>query len=276
MNPHGGHSASLGGFSGSLWRHRKLILQMVRREVIGRYRGSFLGLAWSFFYPILMLAVYTFVFSVVFKARWGIGDDEGKTQFALVLFSGLIIYNLFAETANRAPQLILTNVNFVKRVVFPLEILPVVIIGAALFQSFVSLLVLLAALFALNGFLHWTILFSPIVFLPIVVLTLGFTWVLASLGVFLRDVGQIIGIVTTIMLFVSPIFYPISALPERLQPWLMLNPLTFIIEQARAVLIFGHAPNWIGLLLYSAIAMSIAWLGFAWFQKTRKGFADVL
>lgn len=276
MNPHGGHSASLAGFSGSLWRHRKLILQMVRREVIGRYRGSFLGLAWSFFYPILMLAVYTFVFSVVFKARWGIGDDEGKTQFALVLFSGLIIYNLFAETANRAPQLILTNVNFVKRVVFPLEILPVVIIGAGLFQSFVSLLVLLAALFALNGFLHWTILFSPIVFLPIVVLTLGFTWMLASLGVFLRDVGQIIGIVTTIMLFVSPIFYPISALPERLQPWLMLNPLTFIIEQARAVLIFGHAPNWIGLLLYSAIAMSIAWLGFAWFQKTRKGFADVL
>jgi lipopolysaccharide transport system permease protein len=275
-NPHHAHSISLRTLTVSLWVNRNLILQMVRREVLGRYRGSVLGMAWSFFYPVLMLMVYTFVFSVIFKARWGISSDESKTQFALVLFSGLIVYNLFSETANRAPHMLLSNVNYVKKVVFPLEILPVVAVGTALFQSLVSLAVLLAAMLLVNGFVHWTVILSPIVLLPIVIVTLGCAWVLASLGVFLRDVGQVVGIVTTIMLFVSPIFYPISALPEAVRPWLLLNPLTFIIEQARAVLIWGRLPDWTGLLIYSACAAMVAWLGFAWFQRTRKGFADVL
>ncbi|MCJ8499399.1 ABC transporter permease [Desulfatitalea alkaliphila] len=270
------HSASFAALAASLWGHRALILRMIRREVIGRYRGSILGLAWSFFHPLLMLAVYTFVFSVVFKARWGVGTEESRLQFALVLFAGLIIYNLFAETANRAPYLILQNVNFVKKVLFPLEILPVVAIGTALFQGLVSLIVLLLAVLLVNGAVSWTAVLCPLVLLPIVVATLGFAWVLASLGVYLRDVGQIIGIVTTIMLFVSPIFYPVSALPEAFRPWLLLNPLTFVIEQARAVLIWGELPHWRGLLLYSAVAVAAAWAGFAWFQKTRKGFADVL
>lgn len=276
MNPHQAHSASVRKLSTSLWLNRTLIFQMVRREVIGRYRGSVLGLAWSFFHPILMLAVYTFVFSVVFKARWGLGEEESRTQFAVVLFAGLIVYNLFAETANRAPHMIVSNANFVKKVVFPLEILPAVAMGTALFQSLVSLAVLLAALFLLNGFLHWTVLLSPLVLLPLVAATLGFAWALASLGVFLRDVGHIIGIVTTILLFVSPIFYPVSALPKAFRPWILLNPLTFIIEQARAVLIWGQPPDWLGLGIYGASAIIVAWLGFAWFQKTRKGFADVL
>jgi lipopolysaccharide transport system permease protein len=276
VNPYQIHRASFRDLAISLWLNRKLIIQMVRREVIGRYRGSVLGLAWSFFHPILMLTVYTFVFSVVFKARWGAGGEESKAQFAMVLFAGLIVYNLFAETANRAPHVLTSNVNLVKKVVFPLEILPVVAIGSALFQCLVSLAVLLLALFLMNGSLHWTVLLSPIVMLPIVMATLGFAWTLASLGVFLRDVGQIIGIITTILLFVSPIFYPISALPEAIRPWLMFNPLTFIIEQTRAVLIWGQPPDWFGLGVYCALATIIAWLGFAWFQKTRKGFADVL
>jgi lipopolysaccharide transport system permease protein len=276
INPHQGHSASLQNLSLSLWRNRKLIAQMVRREVIGRYRGSALGLTWSFFHPVLMLTVYTFVFSVVFKARWGLAGDESKTQFAVVLFAGLIIYNFFAETANRAPQLIISNANFVKKVVFPLEILPVVAMGSALFQSLVSLVVLLLAMLLINGFLHWTILLFPIVLLPMVIATLGVAWALASFGVFLRDVGQIIGIITTILLFVSPIFYPISFLPEAIRPWLLLNPLSFIIEQARSVIVWGEPPDWLGLAIYTAVATTIAWLGFAWFQKTRKGFADVL
>ena len=147
--------------------------------------------------------------------------------------------DLFAEVLNRAPRLILSNVNYVKKVVFPLEILPVITMGAALFHSLISLGVLLAAFALFNGYLHWTAVFTPLVLLPLVILTLGLAWMLASLGVFLRDVGQTIGIITTVMMFLSPVFYPITALPEEFRPWIMANPLTFIIEQAREVLDLG-------------------------------------
>lgn len=276
MNPHQAHKASLTEMVASLWRNRQLIVQMSKREVVGRYRGSVMGMAWSFFNPVLMLAVYTFVFSVVFKARWGVGGEESKTQFAIVLFVGMIVHGLFAEVVNRAPGLILGNVNYVKKVVFPLEILTVVSMGAALFHSLVSLSVLLMAFALLNGHLYWTAILIPLVLFPLVILTLGLAWILASLGVFLRDVGQTIGIITTVMLFLAPVFYPISSLPEQLRPWIMANPLTFIIEQAREILIWGHLPNWTGLGIYMLSATAIAWAGYAWFQKTRKGFADVL
>jgi lipopolysaccharide transport system permease protein len=276
MNPHAAQPTSLAALIRSLRRNHQLIVQMSKREVVGRYKGSAMGLLWSFLNPVFMLVVYTFVFSVVFKARWGVGEDETKTQFAIVLFVGMIVHGLFAEVLNRAPSLILSNANYVKKVVFPLDILPVVIMGAALFHSLISLLVLLAAFVLLNGYLHWTAIFIPLVLLPLVILTMGLAWMLASLGVFLRDVGQTIGLTMTVILFCSPVFYPITALPEALRPWLMANPLTFIIEQARSVLIFGHLPNWTGLLVYSLFAMFIAWLGYAWFQKTRKGFANVL
>jgi len=276
MNPHATHPASLQALARSLRQNRQLILQMTKREVVGRYRGSVMGLAWSFFNPVLMLIVYTFVFSMAFKARWGVRGDESKTQFAVVLFVGMIVHGLFAEVLNRAPGLILGNVNYVKKVVFPLEILPVISLGTALFHSFISLLVLLAAFGLFSGYLHWTVLLTPVVFFPLVVATLGFAWMLASLGVFIRDVGQTIGIVTTVMMFLSPVFYPITALPEAYRPWLMANPLTFIIEQARDVLIWGHLPDWSGLAIYTAVAVLIAWAGFAGFHKTRKGFADVL
>ncbi len=275
-NPHARQLTSLVALARSLWRNRQLIVQMSRREVAGRYKGSALGLAWSFFNPVFMLAVYTFVFSVVFKARWGVGGDESKTQFAVVLFVGMIVHGLFAEVLNRAPGLILSNVNYVKKVVFPLEILPVISMGAALFHSVISLGVLLIAFVIFNGYLHWTAVLTPLVLLPLVILTLGLSWMLASLGVFLRDVGQTIGIVTTVMMFLAPVFYPVTALPEEFRPWLMANPLTFIIEQAREVLIWGHLPNWIGLGIYTLVATVVAWLGYVWFQKTRKGFADVI
>lgn len=259
-----------------MWRNRKLIAQMTRREVVGRYKGSTLGLAWSFFNPIFMLAVYTFVFSVVFKARWGLGEEESKTQFAVVLFVGMIVHGLFAEVINRAPGLILSNVNYVKKVVFPLEILPVISMGAALFHSLVSLGVLLVAFALFNGYLHWTAILAPLVVLPLVIFTLGLAWILASLGVFLRDVGQTVGIITTVMLFLAPVFYPMTSLPDEMRLWIMANPLTFIIEQAREVLIWGRLPNWAGLGIYTLAATAAAWVGYAWFQKTRKGFADVL
>jgi lipopolysaccharide transport system permease protein len=259
----------------SLWGNRELIFQMTRREVVGRYRGSVMGLLWSFLNPIFMLTVYSFVFSVVFKARWS-GAGESQTQFAVILFAGMTVHALLAEVLNRAPGIILGNVNYVKKVVFPLEILAVVSLGAALFHALISLLVLLAAFAMLNGFVHWTVIFVPLVLLPLMIASLGFGWILSSLGVFVRDMGQLIGVLTTALLFLSPVFYPVSALPESFQPWLNLNPLTFIIEQTREVLVWGRLPDWKGLALYFIGAGLFAWLGFFWFQKTRKGFADVL
>ena len=277
INPHAAQPTSPQALLASVWRHRQLIAQMARREVLGRYRGSVMGLAWSFFNPILMLIVYTFVFAVVFKARWGVGGaDESKTLFAVVLFVGLIVHGLFAEVMNRAPALILSNSNYVKKVVFPIEILPVVTLIAALFHAAVSLVVMLLAFLLFNGFLHWTAILTPVVLIPLMVLTLGLAWMLASLGVFIRDVGQTIGIITTIMLFLAPVMYPITAVPAGFRPFIMANPLTFIIEEARKVLVWGELPNWGGLGLYLLIAAVVAWLGFAWFQKTRKGFADVI
>lgn len=277
MNPHAAQPTSLTALARSLWRNRQLIGQMTRREVVGRYKGSVMGLLWSFLNPVFMLTVYTFVFSEIFKSRWGgMGGDESKTQFAVVLFVGMIVLSLFSEVLNRAPGLILSNVNYVKKVVFPLEILPVIAMGAALFHSLISLGVLLAAFALFNGYLHWTAVFTPLVLLPLVILTLGLAWMLASIGAFLRDVGQTIGIITTVLMFLSPVFYPVTAVPERFRPFIMANPLTFIIEQAREVLIWGHMPNWLGLSIYTLAATLVTWAGYAWFQKTRKGFADVL
>ena len=276
MNPHVAQPTSLVAMASSLWCNRQLIRRLSRREVVGRYQGSIMGILWSFLNPLFMLVVYTFVFSVVFKARWGVGEDETKFQFAVVLFAGLIVHGLFSEVLNRAPNLILSNVNYVKKVLFPLEILPGIAMGAALFHSTISLTVLLAASVIFNGYLQWTAILIPLVLFPLVILTLGLAWVLASLGVFLRDVGQTINIITLVLLFLSPIFYPLTALPIEFQPLIMVNPLTFIIEQTRNVLIWGHLPDWIGLGIYTMFAIGVAWLGFAWFQKTRKGFADVL
>ena len=277
INPHAKRSVTLRGLIGSLWRNKQLVWQMTKREVVGRYKGSAMGLAWSFFNPIVMLAVYTYVFSEIFKTRWvGSGADESRTQFALILFVGLIVQGLFAEVFNMSPGLIISNVNYVKKVVFPLEVLPVITLGAALFHSFISFVVLLVAFFVFTGSIHWTGIFIPVVIFPLIILILGFSWFLASLGVFARDIGQFTAIITTILTFLSPVFYPVSAVPEGFRPFMMANPLTFIIEQSREVLIWGHLPDWSGLALYTLAATAFAWAGFAWFQKTRKGFADVL
>lgn len=276
MNPHESHPCKFSTPLVSIWKNRRLISQMTQREVVGRYKGSSMGLAWSFLHPAILLTVYTFVFSVVFQSRWGNGSSQSKTEFALLLFTGMIVHGLFADVLNRAHAAISNNTNYVKRVIFPLEILPVITLLASLFHSAVSIVVLLLAYILFNGFLHWTILFFPIVLLPLVMVSLGVAWFLASLGVFLRDVGQTAGIISMVLMFLSPIFYPVSALPSDFQKWLLLNPLTFIIEQSRNVLVWGVAPDWTSLFIYSVVASIIAWSGFVWFQKTRKGFADVL
>lgn len=249
---------------------------MTKRDVIGRYRGSIMGLAWSFFNPLIMLVIYTFVFTVIFKSRWGVGGEESKTDFAIILFVGIIVHGLFAECVNRAPTLVLGNPNYVKKVLFPLEILPFAAMGSTLFHTAISLLVLLGSYALIHAHIHWTVVLIPIVLLPLVIVALGVSWILASLGVFIRDIGQVTGILTTMLMFLSPVFFPVAAVPPAYQFWMHLNPLTFIIEQSRDVLIWGRWPNWAGWSIYAAVSLVFAWIGFWWFQRTRKGFADVI
>jgi len=276
LDPHFQQSTTPLAMVKTVWQHRALIWQMTVREVVGRYRGSFMGLAWSFFNPLLMLLVYTFVFTTVFHSRWAGTAGTSKANFAIVLFIGMIVYSIFADNINRAPTLIISNTSYVKRVVFPLEILPVVGMGASVFHAMVSLLVWLLAYILLVGIPHLTAFFLPLVILPFVIGILGASWFLASVGVFMRDVNQTVGILTTALMFLAPVFYSIENLPPKFKPLIMANPATFIIEQAREVLVWGLMPDWIGLGVYSLVSLLFAWAGFWWFQKTRKGFSDVL
>ncbi len=257
------------------WRQRALIWQFAKRDVLARYRGSLLGVGWSFLTPLLMLAVYTFVFRVIFKARWGTGGSD-DFEFALQLYAGLIVFGLFAEVVSRAPRLVLDQPNLVKKVVFPLEILPWVAVLAGLFHLLLNLAVLLGAVAFTRGGLPYTIIALPLVVTCLVPLLLGLGWFLAGLGVFLRDVGQITSLVVSLLMFLSPVFYPISSVPERWQPWLLANPLTPVMEQLRRVVLEGLWPEWSQLALHLVIACMLAWAGARWFAATRKGFADVI
>lgn len=261
---------------GGIWRNRSLIYALTKREVIGRYRGSYLGILWSLFNPIFMLTVYTFVFSFIFNARWGNTGSGSQTEFSLILFTGMIVFSLFSECVTKAPSLVLGNSNYVKKVVFPLEVLPVVTMVSALFHLLISLAVWLVFYIVFFGIPHITSLLFPLVLLPLFFLTLGLSWFLTSLGVFLRDVGQIVGILITALMFLSPIFYPVTAIPERYRYLINLNPLTHVIENAREVLVWGTTPEPLLWLASLFISFVFAWAGFAWFQKTRKGFADVV
>ena len=275
MNVHPIPSSTPSAMFASFWRNRSLIWQMTLRDIAASYRGSVIGLAWSFINPLLMLVVYTFVFSVVFNARWGL-EQESRTDFAIILFAGMIVFGLFAEMVNRAPGQIVSNANYVKKVMFPLEILSWVSLGSVLFHSLISLAVLLLAQLVINWTLPWTVVLFPLILLPLIFASLGATWFLAALGVYIRDVGQITTVITTVLMFMSAVFYPISALPERYQAWLRLNPLVLIITESRKVLILGDLPDWRWLGLALLMGLVIAFAGFWWFQKTRKGFADVL
>lgn len=268
------HPATLAALWTLPWRQRALLLPLMQRDVAGRYRGSVMGVVWSFVHPLLMLAVYTTVFGVFLQARWA--GSSTQADFALTLFVGLIVFNAFAECVNRAPGLIIAHTNYVKKVIFPLDILPVMVVGAALFHAGMSLLVWMAFALVLHGTLPWTLLLVPLVWVPLVLTLLGLTWFVSALGVYVRDVAQMMGILTTMVMFLSPIFYATHTVPPAFQ-WLMwCNPLTMIIEQSRHVMLHGVLPDVAGLGLATGLSLGLAWLGFLWFQKTREGFADVL
>lgn len=259
------------------WRHRTLILRLARRELAARYRGSALGLAWMAINPLLMLAVYTFVFTVVFQARWGTGTGAGSSaEFALLLFSGLILFTVFADCVNRAPGLMLENVSYIKKVVFPLEILPVVALVAALTNAAVGFSILALAYGPVFGAPPWTVVLLPLALLPLCLMALGLTWFLASVGVFLRDVRQVVGVLVTVTMFLSPIFFPLDAIPAAFRPFIHLNPLTPVLEQSKDLLFWGRLPDPAGWGLTLAAGWACAWLGYVWFVKTRRGFADVV
>lgn len=265
------------GLLRSLRHHWHLLLIMSWRDVVGRYRGSLMGMLWTFVTPLLLLLIYTFVFTVVFKARWNVDTgDEGRATFAIVLFVGMIIHSLMAEILTRAPTLMLGHANYVKKVVFPLEILPLTLFLSSLFHFVISVGVLFLAMIVLGHPLHATVLLLPFTLLPIVPLLLGIAWGLAAIGVYLRDVGHLTGLISTVLLFLSPIFFPVEALGEPYQSLMAFNPLTVIIEESRQVVLWGKLPDVSALLAYSVVSCTLGWCGFALFQKGRKGFADVI
>jgi lipopolysaccharide transport system permease protein len=263
-------------FPSSIWRNRELIWRLSEREIQGRYRGSALGLSWSFVQPLAMLAVYTLIFSQVFKARWGTGEDLGPLAFATNLFAGLIVFNLFSECINRAPGLILANPNYVKKVVFPLEILAPVATGTAGFHALTSLLVLMIFEIAAYGRIPLSFLWLPLVWTPFLLGTLALTWVLSSLGVFIRDIGQLVGVVVSMLMFLSPIFFPLSALPARWLPILHLNPIAQVIEETRAVTVLGNAPSMTYIIMGITFGIFACEASYRAFQKAKPAFADVI
>lgn len=256
-------------------RNRSLAKELTRREVLGRYRGANFGLLWSLISPFLMLLVYTLAFGFIMKGRWP-GSSGSTTDFALILFVGLTVHGFFAECFTRAPQLIVSNVGYVKRVVFPLDILVWSMTFSALFHLMMNMLVLLLLFLWVKGMVHPTAILLPIILFPLVILTVGIGWIVSALGVYLRDIGQIAGVIAAAMLFLSSAIIPVESVPESYRLVFELNPLTFIIDQVREVVIWGRLPDWEGLVIYTIIACVVAVIGHGMFNRLRTGFADVI
>lgn len=260
----------------ALWAQRGLVRQFTRREIEGRYRGSALGLLWTLINPLTLLLTYTLVFGGLFKARWPEARGGGLTDFALALFCGLVAYNLLNECVTRAPMLIIAVPNYVRKVVFPLEVLPLSVLGSSVFHALASLAVLLAVRVATGGRLSWTLLLLPLVALPLLFVSLGLSWFLAGLGVYLRDIGYVTGLVMQVLLFATPIFYPTSVLPGWVLSLIRVNPLVDVVENLRRVVLWGRPPEWLPLAAWTLVTGAVLLLGYAWFMQTKRGFPDVL
>lgn len=258
------------------WRHRRLIARLARREIAARYRGSFLGPLWALAAPLATLAIYAFAFGTVLKSRIPSGaEGAAAAPFALVLFTGLVLFQVFAETVNPAPSLVRSNATYVKQIVFPLEILPVVTLLAALFNAVVATAVLLAFTTAIAGPPPAGALWLPLLFVPVAMFSLGTAWLLAGAGVFVRDLAQTVGIACTALLFTSTMFFSLDAVPERMKPLVALNPTTTLVDAARGALFAGDAPAWGPMLLCAAAGLAVLLAGYAFFSRVRPGFADV-
>ena len=258
-----------------LFTHFDLIFQLSRRGIQSRYRGSVLGMFWSLLTPLLMLLIYSFVFSIVFKAKWNHPGAE-DANFGIILFSGMIIHALFSEPMVLSASSITGSAQYVKKVVFPLEVMAWSTIVVTSFQALISFVILIVFMLVTGMQIHATLLLFPVIVLPMLIFSVGVSWLLSSLTVFVRDIGQLVGILATVLLFISPVFYSIDRLPTHLQTIIYLNPISFIVDQMRSISIYGEMPDWIGLGYYSLVSLAVAWFGLIVFQRLRVGFADVL
>ena len=259
-----------------IWKGRSLLSQLVRRNIEIRYKGTMMGLVWMMVTPLVMLAVYTFVFGVVFKAHWGTWFGDSKAAFALILFCGMTVFNIFGESVSGSVGTVTGNTNYVKKVVFPLELLPVSTVLSACFLGLVWLVILLLGTVFCFHKLYLTVVFLPLIFIPLILFSCGFAWFVASLGVFFRDLSHMIGIFLQVLCFMTPIFYSLEMVPERIRLVMLFNPLTVLVQSTRQVLIFGQWPDGAALGIVTLLSVAIFQGGHFWFMKTKRGFADVL
>ncbi len=260
---------------GCAWHYRQLVARLTVREVEARFRGSLLGKVWAGILPLCMLGFYTFVFGVLLKLHWP-GLEGSTLQVALLYFSGLVLFDFVLECLMRAPALLAEQIAYVKKVLFPLEILAWVVVGSALFRVLVGSGILLAFYLAIDGLPPPSALAAPVLVLPLALVAVGCTWFLSAAGVFIRDFRHAVLVMAPVTMFFTPIFYPLSTISEPLRSLLYLNPLTFVVESVRATLFLGEWPNWLALALYTVVAWAFAWAGRSWFLFVRGEFADVV
>jgi lipopolysaccharide transport system permease protein len=260
----------------NLMQHKSLIFRFIHRNVLLRYRGSYLGSCWSLLRPLALLGIYAVVFGQIFESKMGVDPDESAFDFTLALFCGILLFQFFGECAGSAPLLIVTNVNYVKKVVFPLEILPIATVGAALIHMIVGFVPLFIALIWVDGGVPVTAFYFPVIVMPLVFLSMGICWLLSSMGVFVRDLNTVAPLLITILMFGSAIFYSLKSIPQSLLPYFQLNPIASIIDQARNAVLWGVSPSWpeYGVILFGSLFVMI--FGYYFFMRTKKGFADVL
>lgn len=255
--------------------HRLLLWEMTKRDISAKYKGSYLGIFWAILMPLGTLSVYSYVFGTVFNSRWSMAG-KADVPFPIVLFAGLIVFNFFAECVNRAPTLVTSSPNLVKKSVFPVVILPWMATFTAFINSLISVSILLVSQLIFIGHIPVTALLFPIVLLPVALVALGVGWFLASLGVYVRDIAQMVGLVTTTLLFLTPIFYPPGRTPSTLDAFTSINPLATQVQSMRAILLWGEVPSLTSFATALVVGWAVAWLGLIWFTKTSDGFADVL
>ncbi len=258
-----------------LIRNHFPLQQLIVRNIALRYRGSLLGLLWSFVQPLMMLCIYTFVFGCVFRARWGV-EHETSSAFAVIMFCGVAFYTLFSESVMANCSVILYNPNYVKKVIFPLELLPFAQVCSTFLIGLVWILLLFLGVVFIYGRISWNMLFMPLLLTPLFLLTCGICYLVASLSVYIRDTPYVVGVLLQITFFMTPIFYPVEAVPEKYRLPLQLNPMTLMIDEVRRVFIYGVPLNWRLWAVSMLVSMLTYHLGFVWFHKTKRGFADVL
>jgi len=262
--------------AGTLWRHRGLIRQFAWREVVGRSKGTQLGFLWTFLNPLLILVVNTFVFAIILRQSWDVLGG-GPAEFPLTMLCGMTMFGVFSETVSSAPMMIVSRPNFVTKVVFPIEVFPAATLGCALFYAAINVVLIVVGTGALLKTFSTTIWMFPVVLVPLAALTLGLAWFLAALGVFLRDIHSVVGLVVQrVLVFMTPLFFPITAVPERYRGVMEHNPLTVIVQNARRTLMWSQEPDWVSLAWVTALGLVVMQLGYAWFERSKRGFADVV